>query len=164
MPQLDRVTFLSQFVWLCIFYLGFYVVLYKHFLPKLSRILAVRKRKMGSSHQGLNTLHAEHGEIRDHVNTMFAKALGASRESFHTMLAQTTSWVDTRVTDVDNTHYRGVNTAYLHTLGETSLSQHLGMYHAGHHQPQQLAIALIVEKLKARSGAVGDGKKSKKSK
>jgi hypothetical protein len=125
---------------------------------------------MGSSHQGLSDLHHEHGEIRDRVNTMFSKALGTSRYMFQNMFTQTTSWVDTRVNDVDKTHYRAVNDTYLHTLGETSLSHHLGMYHAGHHQPHQLALTVIVEKLKtsARGGspreAMGDLKKSKKSK
>ena len=170
MPQLDRVTFLSQFVWLCIFYLGLYVVVYKTFLPKLSRILAVRKRKMGLSHHSIEALNHEHGAVHDHVNAMFARALGTSRHMFHTLVAQTTSWVGTRVEAVNTTHYQGVNTAYLHTLGETSLSHHLGLYHAGHHHPQQVVLALLVDTLKAagRRGAsrdvVVDGKKSKKLK
>ena len=53
MPQLDKVTFLPQFFWLCVFYLGFYFILLKYFLPKISRILALRKRKMSFSQEGM---------------------------------------------------------------------------------------------------------------
>lgn len=49
MPQLDKLTFLSQFFWFCFFYLSFYFIVLKYFLPKLNRILKVRKKKMGSS-------------------------------------------------------------------------------------------------------------------
>ena len=59
MPQLDKVTFLSQFFWLCVFYLGFYYVLVKYFLPKISRILALRKRKMSLSQEGIESVQDE---------------------------------------------------------------------------------------------------------
>jgi hypothetical protein len=42
MPQLDLVTFFSQYLWLVVIYLGFYLVLVHSFLPKLARILKVR--------------------------------------------------------------------------------------------------------------------------
>jgi Leucine-rich repeat (LRR) protein len=46
MPQLDQVTYFSQFFWLCIFYFTFYVFIVKTFLPKISRILKLRAKKM----------------------------------------------------------------------------------------------------------------------
>jgi len=51
MPQLDKVTFLSQFFWLCIAFSGLYLILVKTFLPYLSRILKVRSIYTG---QGQN--------------------------------------------------------------------------------------------------------------
>ncbi len=42
MPQLDLVTFFSQYLWLVVFYLGFYFILVHSFLPKVARILKVR--------------------------------------------------------------------------------------------------------------------------
>ena len=46
MPQLDKVHFLSQYFWLCVFYFGFYFLVTKHFLPRMARILQFRKNKM----------------------------------------------------------------------------------------------------------------------
>ena len=46
MPQLDTVTFLSQFFWLAFFFLGFYFALVQFFLPRMARILKFRGQKM----------------------------------------------------------------------------------------------------------------------
>ena len=46
MPQLDTVTFISQYFWLCFFFLGFYFSLVQYFLPKMARILKFRQEKM----------------------------------------------------------------------------------------------------------------------
>ena len=48
MPQLDILTFFSQFFWLSIFFLSFYVLLVKYYLPRMSRILKIRNRKISS--------------------------------------------------------------------------------------------------------------------
>ena len=45
MPQLDKVTFFSQFFWLCFFYLGFYGVVVKQILPRFGRIFKLRENK-----------------------------------------------------------------------------------------------------------------------
>lgn len=49
MPQLDKVTFLSQFFWLCFFFISFYFGIVKFVLPKLSRILKYRKKTKNTS-------------------------------------------------------------------------------------------------------------------
>jgi hypothetical protein len=54
MPQLDKVTFLTQFFWLCIFYFGFYLLLVKHFLPRMARLLKLRQAKMSLSQGGFS--------------------------------------------------------------------------------------------------------------
>ena len=46
MPQLDTVTYMSQFFWLCIFFLGFYFSLVQYILPKMSRIIKYRQEKI----------------------------------------------------------------------------------------------------------------------
>jgi hypothetical protein len=48
MPQLDLVSYMSQFFWLWFFFLGFYLVLVQYFLPKMARILKFRQKKMSS--------------------------------------------------------------------------------------------------------------------
>jgi len=43
MPQLDPVTFLSQFFWLCVVFSALYLILVKFCLPSIARILKVRE-------------------------------------------------------------------------------------------------------------------------
>ena len=54
MPQLDKVTFLSQLWWCFFVFLGFYFVIHKSFLPKISRILKLRKKKITMSQDDLS--------------------------------------------------------------------------------------------------------------
>jgi len=48
MPQLDKVTFLSQFFWLCIVFSSLYLALVKYYLPSLARIVLVRHSVLNS--------------------------------------------------------------------------------------------------------------------
>jgi len=43
MPQLDFVTFFSQFFWLVVIFLGFYLVLAKYYLPRIARTKKLRE-------------------------------------------------------------------------------------------------------------------------
>jgi len=46
MPQLDTASFFTQYVWLCVCYVGFYLTLVKYFLPKLARVTKLRSYKV----------------------------------------------------------------------------------------------------------------------
>jgi len=148
MPQLDQVTFLSQFFWVCFFYLGFYYILVKYFLPKISRILAVRKRKLSFSHQGIQSVQDENTQIRQNSESLVAKAFTTSKDTFQNFFLHTANWVDTTVNSVNKTHYQSINQTYVAHLGETSLSQHMVLYHATAHIPQKLAVKCLLEKMK----------------
>lgn len=50
MPQLDQFTYLTQFVWLCVCFLSFNVLLYHEGLPTISRMLKVRQRMADRRH------------------------------------------------------------------------------------------------------------------
>ena len=43
MPQLDIVSYFPQFFWFCIFFTFFYITLVQNYLPKITRIFAVRE-------------------------------------------------------------------------------------------------------------------------
>jgi hypothetical protein len=149
MPQLDKVTFLSQFFWLCVFYLGFYYVLYKHFLPKISRILALRKRKMNVSQEGIESVYSENHKIRKHSDNILSKGFSLSRTLFHNFFSHATGWVDNTANSVNTEYFNNINKTYLNSLGETSLSQHILLYHASPNIPENLTIKILLEKIKS---------------
>ena len=148
MPQLDKVTFFSQFFWLCFFYLGFYYVLVKYFLPKISRILAVRKTKLKSSHEGIQSVQDENTQIRMNSDSLVSKAFSASKNLFDKFFSQTTNWVDSIINSLNKTHYQVLNKSYINGIGETSLSQNILFYHASNSIPEKLAVKFSLEKIK----------------
>ena len=74
MPQLDATTYFTQFVWLCITYTTFYLVLTKTILPKIAKILYVRQNKatQAEENQSPETVQIQ--------NTMVASLLRGSGE------------------------------------------------------------------------------------
>jgi len=147
MPQLDKVTFLSQFFWLCFFYLGFYYVILKFYLPKISRILSLRQKKMGFSNQGMISLQQENHQVREDYQELLSKALTLSKTLFNNFFSQTTNWLSTNATTINKTQYQKVNTSFVQSLGETSLSQNVLFYHAGKNLPEKLTFKILHDNL-----------------
>jgi len=51
MPQFDSVTFLPQIFWLTIVFFAFYMVVIRNFLPGLTRIVKIRKKRLEATHK-----------------------------------------------------------------------------------------------------------------
>jgi hypothetical protein len=125
MPQLDKTTFLSQFFWLLFFYMGFYLVILKHFLPRLSRILKVRQKKVSLSQQGASALLQEKEKVEGTLNTLVERGVRTSKGLFQENLQTTQQWVNQVITDSNRTTLRDANQSYIATLGEKTISQNL---------------------------------------
>nr|YP_009720825.1 ATP synthase F0 subunit 8 [Chlorella vulgaris]QGN75014.1 ATP synthase F0 subunit 8 [Chlorella vulgaris]QGN75130.1 ATP synthase F0 subunit 8 [Chlorella vulgaris] len=158
MPQLDKVTFLSQFFWLCFFYLGFYYIILKFYLPKISRILALRRKKMEFSQEGMIFLQQENQKVRENYEIFLSKALVTSKVLFNRMFSRTTGWLDTNATTINQMHYKNVNTSFIHSLGETSLSQNLLFYHASNDLPDKLTLKILLDNLQTRKSKLSTPK------
>jgi hypothetical protein len=125
MPQLDKVTFFSQFLWLVIVYVGFYLLILKNFLPKLSRILKVRQKKVSLSQQGSNVLLQEKEKVGESLNTLIEQGVSTSKRMFQENLDTTRHWLDQVVKDANRTTLREANETYVASLGEKTISQNL---------------------------------------
>lgn len=163
MPQLDKVTFLSQFFWLCFFYLGFYYILLKFYLPKISRILALRRKKMGFSHQGILSFQQENQQVRENYQMLVSKAFTTAKTLFNDFFSRTTNWLENNATTINKTQYQNVNASYLDSLGETSLSQNLVFYHATKNLPEKLVLKSLLSALKTKKSG-GSSKNQEHSK
>lgn len=67
MPQLDQVTFLTQFFWVSIFFFAFYLINIQRFLPKIASSLKIRQ-KYGSQIENLN-YNSNTDKITSHLKT-----------------------------------------------------------------------------------------------
>ena len=125
MPQLDKVTFLSQFFWLCAFFLGFYIILLKNFLPKMSRVLKYRKKRLGQSHQGVGNMDQENTLVRSSANKVLENGLRNSKDLFKDNSQRTEKWVLDLIKATNNTSLKSTNNTYLHSIGERCISYKL---------------------------------------
>lgn len=140
MPQLDQVTFFSQYFWLCFFFFTFYLFLYKHFLPKMSRILKYRKRKVELSQQGMSTMEQENEKAGSSYQTLLFSGLSHSASLFDGSLKQVDSWLSQVVDKNNHTQLGSTNRNYIYSLGEKSLSSQLALSHPFAALPQKVLI------------------------
>ena len=127
MPQLDKTTFLPQFFWLLFFYIGFYLVVLKYFLPKLSRILKVRQKKVSFSQQGTSGLLQEKEKVLGTLNTLVEQGVRVSKRLFQENSEATQQWLDQVVTSSNHTTLKNANQSYVVTLGEKAISQNVAI-------------------------------------
>lgn len=126
MPQLDKMTFLSQFFWLCIAYLGFYLILVKHFLPRVNRILKIRSLKMNSaSGSALLDIKQENDGIQNIRDQFVTNALKESRHFFNESYQNTHSWLSKVIEDINKNQLQEMNKAYIHSVSDLSIAQNL---------------------------------------
>ena len=164
MPQLDKVTFLSQFFWLCFFYIGFYFLVLKFFLPKMSRILKLRKNKLSSSQQGVTNLQQENDTIRNSYETLLANGVNTSRTAFSDNFQRTEKWLHTMVENTNKTHYQSMNKAYVYSVGEASVSQNFALSQVSADLPEKIYFPILLEKIKSLSKQSNFSKLSQKNK
>jgi len=87
MPQLDKVTFLSQFFWLCIVFFSLYLLLVKFYLPSLARIVKVRN---AVSNRSEDSQMVEAGESP--TTGVYSNAIAASILAFQSRLNTLENW------------------------------------------------------------------------
>lgn len=145
MPQLDQVTFLSQFFWCSFFFIGFYFLLAKNFLPKMSRILKLRTKKINPDTdlikaQGApdtrSSLHypeeklpgQESQKITVIGDSLLANGLKTSRDLFYEGAQYADNWSKITKQGLNRQHYQDPNVMYVHSIGATSLSESFPPY------------------------------------
>jgi F-type H+-transporting ATPase subunit b len=79
MPQLDVSTFTPQLVWLAITFIGLYLLMTTLVLPRIGRVLAVRKDRIEGTLARAQMLKAEAEAARDGYD----KALADARNKAH---------------------------------------------------------------------------------
>jgi hypothetical protein len=147
MPQLDKVTFLSQFFWLCALFLGFYLVVLKNFLPKMSRVLKYRKKKLGESHQGVGNMHKENNLVRSSANKVLESGLKNSKDLFKQNSQRTEKWMLEFIRGTNNLSLKNTNTTYLESIGERSISHKLSVQGGFRDFSTTLFLSILLNKM-----------------
>lgn len=130
MPQLDHVSYFSQYLWLCVFFFIFYVALLKGFLPRMSRILKLRDAKTGGATTG-GFSDDEKESVNTAYQTVMNEGLSTAQSGLVSRFEQTEKWLDNEQEKANQNVFSKANQAYLNTLGSTSLENQLVLAQLG---------------------------------
>jgi F-type H+-transporting ATPase subunit b len=117
MPQLDQFTYLTQFVWLCVFYMSFYVLLYNE-LPLISRILKLRTLLVSKVTSGGPRITAFLNP-----QDVVLRTLQSSVAYMYSSVSAASDWCKSLVSRCNADQLEGMNKAYVSALGEIMLSK-----------------------------------------
>lgn len=147
MPQLDKITFFSQFFWLSFFYLGFYFLILKYFLPKMSRTLKFRKRRMNNSQQNVTSMGEEGDKVGNSYQALLSTGLTTCKSVFNQNYKEAENWVSSTVSQANQTKLGKTNLSYISSLGERSVSQKLLVSQGNANLSEKTCFALLISKL-----------------
>lgn len=119
MPQLDQFTYLTQYFWLCVFYMTFYILLYNYGLPKISRILKLRAYLVSQQNKDMHLFGDQNAE----KSLVLPTVLRNSYSYLYSSLSQASNWCDSMINSLNSKQWSGMNKSYLSSLGEIGLSQ-----------------------------------------
>lgn len=118
MPQLDQFTYLTQFVWLCVCFMSFYVLLYNDALPKISRILKLRSHLVSQQSEATD---ASHQLVEQ--DGVITQSLNSSVAYLYSSVSGASQWCNEMVTSLNANQIEPMNKAYVRSLAEMSVSQ-----------------------------------------
>jgi len=117
MPQLDQFTYLTQFVWLCLSFMGYYIYVYNYSLPKISRILKLRARLVSIQSQASENISI------GNQDEVLAESLKNSVTYLNTSIAGASTWCNDMITQFNTNQLEPYNKIYMQSLASMSLSQ-----------------------------------------
>lgn len=121
MPQLDPISYMSQLTWLIIIFVFFYFLVAQYFVPGISTIFKVRKKKLEASGGGFESFQDEENTIRNHSEQMLTQSLQISRTSCLKAMQTSVSWLQDVVQDANRSSLLNINKHYLQSI---ALIQH----------------------------------------
>ena len=118
MPQLDKVTFFSQYLWLVLFFLGFYFFVLKIVLPTIVTIFKVRKKKIEAIAIEIESLKKEESTILSTYDSVLIDSFNSSREIFNNVVSVSNTWIDDSARKINKTALLEANERYLNTIND----------------------------------------------
>ena len=122
MPQLDKVSYFTQFFWLTLTITVFYVTLVKYYLPPIARTLKMRQHKV-EAQTNTNPYEVEGNQILQDRGSSVRDSLVHSRQALDRSFDSTIAWVSNTVQQTNETHFKKPDQSYYNHLGKELVSQ-----------------------------------------
>lgn len=121
MPQLDTMSWLSQIFWVFFFFLIFYTITLKTFLPILAQTMKARKKKIAWDNTSIDSLKGEDSSIFAKQENVIARTLLINKETLQKSAEFNESWINTNVEKANQVTLLNENQNYLSILGSNYL-------------------------------------------
>ncbi len=125
MPQLDKITFLSQVFWLIVIFVSFYLISLRYLLPTISQILKVRQNKIESNNKQLTNFKEEESFVTENYETVLRNSLIESQKLLTEAIQSSLVWLDTSMKKTNESMLLEMNKEYIKAVGEISGKKHL---------------------------------------
>tara|TARA_A100001037_G_C14904821_1_gene524529 strand:- start:94 stop:705 length:612 start_codon:yes stop_codon:yes gene_type:complete len=119
MPQLDKVSYFTQFFWLTLTITTFYITLLKFYLPTLTRILKMRAHKVNLAQESTdNTYQHEQEQVLQMMQNTVRQSLQQSKQALQNSFETTEEWVGKTVQKTNQEQFETVHAHYQAKLGD----------------------------------------------
>lgn len=122
MPQLDLMTYSTQFFWFSLGFSFFYICLLHFVMPSIAFNLKFRKRKLDMLAGNINKKRDSVPGVLDSYDSILIKTLLVSRNYVSKITNYGTSWVSLNTTKANLNNFTKANKAYMKTVGERNFS------------------------------------------
>ena len=118
MPQFDTAAFFSQLFWLTVTFYGFYIIIIQTYIPGLTRIIKVRRKKLELASSQGSAFEEERLDTVASFENIFAKSANESRALLGKTLESGSAWSAASLADANAGALKQVNHDYLYLNGE----------------------------------------------
>lgn len=121
MPQLDLMTFFTQFFWFSLGFSIFYIFLLHHVMPVIALNLKFRKKRLDILANDINKKKEGVLSLLTTYDNVLLKTLNFSRLYLTKTVNYGNSWVQKTASDINSAHFVQPNTSYVKSIAVRSL-------------------------------------------
>jgi len=116
MPQLDLMTFFTQFFWFSLAFNFFYFLLLHQVMPMIALNLKFRKKRLSILANDINKKREGASLLLTTYDNIILKTLNFSRTYITKSIRQSNYWIHKTTLEVNSIHFLQSNTFYLKNL------------------------------------------------
>jgi len=118
MPQFDSVTFLPQIFWLTLVFFVFYMIVIRNFLPGLTRIVKIRKKRLEAIQQTGSAFTDESNSTNSNYENLLINCADSSRDAVSGTLQDGSIWLKGSLDTLSHKEYPVLNQEFVELNGK----------------------------------------------
>ena len=122
MPQLDLMTFFTQFFWFSLGFSFFYIFLLHFIMPSISLNLKLRKKKLELLVNDINKKKESASDLLTTYDSILSKTLNFSRNYLLKITNYGNTWVSSSISNINSSNFVNANNDYIKIIGEKNFN------------------------------------------